>query len=88
MAAPASTARAKLLIRATLGSCRSTRAASSLGLPIPAPGGDLATTNFAFGGQDNKEIFVMAVNSGTFWRLKTPNSGLIGPGGTRLPEQK
>ena len=23
-------------------------------VPIPAPGGDLATTNFAFGGQDNK----------------------------------
>ena len=50
--------------------------------------GDLATTNLAFGGQDNKEIFVMEANSGTFWRFKTPYSGLIGPGGTRLPEQK
>ena len=57
-------------------------------VPIPAPGGDLATTNLAFGGQDNKEIFVMAANSGTFWRFKTPNPGLIGPGGIRLPEQK
>jgi gluconolactonase len=57
-------------------------------VPIPAPGGDLATTNLAFGGQDNKEIFVMSANSGTFWRFKTPNPGLIGPGGIRLPEQK
>jgi hypothetical protein len=42
--------------------------------------------NFAFGRQDNKEIkeiFVMAANNGTFWRFKTPNPGLIGPGGTR-----
>jgi len=30
----------------------------------------------------------MAANSGTFWRFKTPYPGLIGPGGTRLPEQK
>lgn len=50
--------------------------------------GDLATTNLAFGGQDNKEIFVMSANSATFWRFKTPNPGLIGPGGIRLPEQK
>jgi sugar lactone lactonase YvrE len=28
-------------------------------VPLPAPGGDLGTTNLAFGGQDNKEIFVM-----------------------------
>ena len=30
----------------------------------------------------------MSANSGTFWRFKTPNPGLIGPGGIRLPEQK
>jgi hypothetical protein len=46
-----------------------------------------AMPNFAFGGQDNKEIFVMASNN-VFWRFKTPNPGLIGPGGTRVPEQK
>jgi hypothetical protein len=32
-------------------------------------------------------ISVMAANSGTFWRFKAPNPGLIGPGGIRLPEQ-
>jgi hypothetical protein len=47
-----------------------------------------AMPNFAFGRQDNKEIFVMAANNGTFWRFKTPNPGLIGPGGNRVPEQK
>jgi sugar lactone lactonase YvrE len=56
-------------------------------VPIPAPGGDLSTTNFAFGGQDNREIYVMAANSGTFWRFKAPSPGLIGPGGVRLPAQ-
>ena len=56
-------------------------------VPIPAPGGDLSTTNFAFGGQDNREIYVMAANSGTFWRFKAPFPGLIGPGGVRLPAQ-
>jgi gluconolactonase len=56
-------------------------------VPIPAPGGDLSTTNFAFGGQDNRDIFVMAANSGTFWRFKAPYPGLIGPAGVRLPAQ-
>jgi len=56
-------------------------------VPIPAPGGDLSTTNFAFGGQDNRDIFVMAANSGTFWRFKAPYPGLIGPGGVRLQAQ-
>ena len=56
-------------------------------VPIPAPGGDLSTTNFAFGGQDNRDIYVMAANSGTFWRFKAPFPGLIGPGGVRLPAQ-
>jgi hypothetical protein len=72
----------------SVASFKSTRAASSWGLFRYRPGGDLATTNLAFGGQDNKEIFVMSANSGTFWRFKTPNPGLIGPGGIRLPEQK
>ena len=56
-------------------------------VPIPAPGGDLATTNLASGGQDNKKIFVMSASSGTFWRFRTPNPGLIGPGGIRCPNR-
>ena len=54
---------------------------------VPVPGSDLGTTNFAFGGQDNRDIFVMAANSGIFYRFKAPYPGLIGPGGTRLPAQ-
>ncbi len=54
---------------------------------VPVPNGDLVTTNFAFGGPDNRDIFLMGAVSGTFWRFKAPNPGLIGPGGTRLPAQ-
>jgi gluconolactonase len=54
---------------------------------VPIPNGDNTTTNFAFGGPDNRDIILMGANSGTFWRFKAPNPGLIGPGGTRLPAQ-
>jgi gluconolactonase len=52
---------------------------------VPIPNGDAATTNFAFGGADNQEIYFEGANSGTFWRFKAPYPGLIGPGGVRLP---
>jgi gluconolactonase len=54
---------------------------------VPIPNGDLSTTNFAFGGPDNRTIYFMGANSGTFWRFTAPYPGLIGPGGTRLPAQ-
>jgi len=54
---------------------------------VPVPNGDLATTNFAFGGPDNQYIYLEGANSGTFWRFKVPYPGLIGPGGVRLPAQ-
>jgi gluconolactonase len=54
---------------------------------LPVPNGDLATTNFAFTGSDNRDIILMGANTGTFWRFKAPYPGLIGPGGTRLPSQ-
>ena len=54
---------------------------------VPAPNGDLSTTNFAFGGPDNRDIFLEGAVSGTFWRFKAPFPGLIGPGGVRLPAQ-
>ena len=54
---------------------------------VPVPNGDLATTNFAFGGPDNQYIYLEGANSGTFWRFKAPYPGLIGPGGARLPAQ-
>ena len=54
---------------------------------VPIPNGDVATTNFAFGGPDNQYIYFEGAISGTFWRFKTPYPGLIGPGGVRLPAQ-
>ena len=54
---------------------------------VPIPNGDTATTNFAFGGPDNQDIFLMGATSGTFWRFKAPYPGLIAPGGARLPAQ-
>ena len=54
---------------------------------VPIPNGDLATTNFAFGGPDNQYIYFEGANSGTFWRFKAPYPGLIGPGGVRLAAQ-
>ena len=54
---------------------------------VPIPNGDLSTTNFAFGGPDNKTITFMGANSGTFWRFTAPYPGLIGPGGVRLAAQ-
>lgn len=54
---------------------------------VPIPNGDLATTNFAFGGPDNQYIYFMGAISGTFWKFKAPFPGLIGPGGVRLPAQ-
>ena len=54
---------------------------------VPVPNGDLATTNFAFGGPDNQYIYLEGANSGTFWRFKAPYPGLIAPGGARLPAQ-
>ena len=54
---------------------------------VPIPNGDLATTNFAFGGPDNQYIYFEGATSGTFWRFKAPYPGLIGPGGVRLPAQ-
>jgi sugar lactone lactonase YvrE len=54
---------------------------------VPIPNGDTATTNFAFGGQDNQYIYFEGATSGTFWRFKAPYPGLIGPGGVRLPAQ-
>ena len=47
----------------------------------------LATTNFAFGGQDNQHLYFEGASTGTFWRFKAPYPGLIGPGGVRLPAQ-
>src|SRR3954468_4778629 len=44
---------------------------------VPIPNGDLSTTNFAFGGPDNKTIYFMGANSGTFWRFTAPYPGLI-----------
>jgi gluconolactonase len=55
---------------------------------VPIPNGDLATTNFAFGGPDNQYIYFEGATSGTFWRFKAPYPGLIGPGGVRLPAQQ
>jgi gluconolactonase len=37
---------------------------------VPVPNGDLATTNFAFGGSGNRGIFLKGAISGTFWRSK------------------
>ena len=54
---------------------------------VPIPNGDLATTNFAFGGPDNQYIYFEGAISGTFWRFKAPYPGLVGPGGVRLPAQ-
>jgi gluconolactonase len=54
---------------------------------VPIPNGDLATTNFAFGGPDNQFIYFEGAISGTFWRFKAPYPGLVGPGGVRLPAQ-
>ena len=54
---------------------------------VPIPNGDLSTTNFAFGGPDNRTITFMGANSGTFWRFTAPYPGLIGPGGVRLAAQ-
>jgi len=54
---------------------------------VPIPNGDLATTNFAFGGPDNQYIYFEGATSGTFWRFMAPYPGLIGPGGVRLPAQ-
>ena len=39
---------------------------------VPAPNSDLSTTNFAFGGPDNRDFLEGAV-SGTFWRFKAPS---------------
>jgi gluconolactonase len=55
---------------------------------VPIPNGDTATTNFAFGGQDNQYIYLEGATSGTFWRFKAPYPGLIGPAGVRLPAQQ
>ena len=54
---------------------------------VPIPNNDAATTNFAFGGSDNQDIYLEGATSGTFWRFKAPHPGLIGPGGVRLPAQ-
>jgi len=54
---------------------------------VPIPNNDAATTNFAFGGSDNQDIYLEGATSGTFWRFKAPYPGLIGPGGVRLPAQ-
>ena len=54
---------------------------------MPIPNGDLATTNFAFGGPNNQYIYMEGVVSGTFWRFKTPYPGLVGPGGVHRKPQ-
>jgi hypothetical protein len=54
---------------------------------VPIPNGDLAVTNFAFGGPDNQYIYFVGATSGTFWRLKPLYFGLIGSGWVRLPAQ-
>jgi gluconolactonase len=54
---------------------------------VPIPNGDVATTNFAFGGPDNQYIYFEGAITGTFWRFKAPYPGLIGPGGVRLAAQ-
>jgi sugar lactone lactonase YvrE len=54
---------------------------------VPIPNNDAATTNFAFGGTDNRSIYLEGATSGTFWRFTAPYPGLIGPGGIRLPAQ-
>ena len=55
---------------------------------VPIPSNDLFTTNFAFGGEGNQYIYMEGANSGTFWKCKAPNPGLIGPGGVRLAAQQ
>ena len=54
---------------------------------VPIPNGDLATTNFAFGGENNQFVYFEGAVSGTFWKFKAPYPGLIGPGGDRLKAQ-
>jgi gluconolactonase len=54
---------------------------------VPIPNGDPATTNFAFGGENNQQLYFEGASTGTFWRFKAPYPGLIGPGGVRLPAQ-
>lgn len=54
---------------------------------MPIPNGDLATTNFAFGGPNNQYIYMDGAVSGTFRRFKTPYPGLVGPGGVHRQPQ-
>jgi gluconolactonase len=51
---------------------------------VPAPNGDLHTSNFTFGGPNNQYIYFEAAETGRFYRFKAPYPGLIGPGGARL----
>ncbi len=54
---------------------------------VPIPNGDVQTTNFAFGGPDNRWIYFEGAVSGRIYRFQAPYPGLIGPGGVRLTEQ-
>lgn len=54
---------------------------------VPAPNGDVQTTNFAFGGENNQYIYFEAAVTGKIYRFKAPYPGLIGPGGERLKAQ-
>jgi len=54
---------------------------------VPLPNGDVAT-NFAFGGENNQYIYMEGATTGTIYKFKAPNPGLIGPGGVRNAAQK
>jgi len=54
---------------------------------VPLPNGDLASTNFAFGGPDNRDIFMEGAVSGTVGRFTAPYPGQIAAGGPRRPAQ-
>ena len=54
---------------------------------VPIPNGDVNTTNFAFGGPDNRYIYFEGAATGRIYRFQAPYPGLIGPGGNRLPAQ-
>lgn len=54
---------------------------------VPLPNGDTCSTNFAFGGQDNRDIYFEGACSGTVYKFTAPYPGLIGPGGSRLKAQ-
>ena len=47
----------------------------------------MLTRRILIAGLGNQHVYLAGAVSGTLWRLKVPNPGLIGPGGVRLPAQ-